>query len=153
MHKLPEEAPLLVDNFGTLFLIHISDPFQTSVDFIHFLDYIYLLSIGAHLLSHFVRSLFRLALPSLRCGRFAAHLLTHFVRSLIRLVLPSLRCSRFTAHLLTHFVRSLHSLWRSLRSRSRAHFISCLVLTNAHAESSLTSLYNKRSLRSHLLYS
>ena len=77
------------------------------VDFIHFLDHIYLLSIGAHLLTHFVHSLVRLALPSLRCGRFAAHLLTHFVRSLIRLALPSLRCGRLAAHLLTHFVRSL----------------------------------------------
>ena len=89
------------------------------VDFIHFLDHIYLLSIGAHLLTHFVRSLIRLALPSLRCGRFAAHLLTHFVRSLLRLALPSvtqlpsvaeLPSVILCAHLLTSFARSLFAL-------------------------------------------
>ena len=73
MHKLPEEAPLLVYYFLTLFLSN----YKLRLIFIHFLDHINLLSIGAHLLTHFVRSLVRLALPSLRCGRFAAH----FVRS------------------------------------------------------------------------
>ena len=105
MHILLEEAPILVFYFLTLFLIHISDPFYTSVDFIHFLDHIYLLSIGAHLLTHFVRSLVRLALPSLHCGCFPAHLLTHFVRSLVRLALPSV-----TQLPLVAFATCAHSL-------------------------------------------
>ena len=86
MHKLPEEVPLLVDNFGTLFLIHfklrlILYIFWTTSTFCQ-------LALTCSLTS-FVRSLVRLALPSLRCGRFAAHLLTHFVRSLVCLALPS----------------------------------------------------------------
>ena len=117
------------------------------VDFIHFLDHIYLLSIATHLLTHFVRSLIRLAFPSLRCGRFAAHLLTHFIWSLVHLVLPSLRCSRFAAVALpltcslTSFVRSfalhlltlapscsLRLLLYSLRSYNLAHFVSRLLI-------------------------
>ena len=120
------------------------------VDFIHFLDHIYLLSIAAHLLTHFVCSLVCLALPSLCCGCFAAHLLTHFVCSLVRLVLLSLRCGHFAAHLLTHFVCSLVCL--ALPSVTQLPSVA-LCTHFARAESSLRLLYNKRSLHSHLLYS
>ena len=52
---------------------------------------------------HFVRSLVRLALPSLpslHCGRFAAHLLTHSVRSLNRFSAPPVALG-------AHFVRAI----------------------------------------------
>ena len=80
----------------------------------------------------------QLELPcSLRSVRSLGCSLAHFVR--------------WDAHLLTSFAAL--ALLRSLRSRNRAHIVSRLALANARAESSLRSLYNKRSLRSHLLYS
>ena len=45
------------------------------------------------------------------------------------------------------------ALGARLRSRFFAHFGRAIELTSFRAESSLRSLYNKRSLRSHLLYS
>ena len=78
MHILLEEAPLLVFYFLTLFLSNyklrlILSIFWTKSTFCQ-------LPLTCSLTS-FVRYA-RLALPSLRCGRFAAHLLTHFIRSL-----------------------------------------------------------------------
>ena len=81
-----------------------------------------------------------------------------------QLELPcSLRSLRSLGRSLAHFVRCAPfgrswrsltlALLRSLRWRNRAHFVSRLALANARAESSLRSLYNKRSLRSYLLYS
>ena len=144
MHILLEEAPLLVYYFLTLFLSNyklrlILSIFWTTSTFC------------------------QLELPcSLRSLRSLGRSLAHFVR-----------CARWDAHLLTSFAvlaggggggggsapygrswRSLTlALLHSLRSRNRAHFVSRLALANARAESSLRSLYNKRSLRSHLLYS
>ena len=83
----------------------------------------------------------QLELPcSLRLLRSLGRSLAHFVR-----------CARWDVHLLTSF--AVLVLLRSLRSRNRAHFVSRLALANARAESSLRLLYNKCSLRSHLLYS
>ena len=64
MPKLSEEAPLLVYHFWSIFVIHISDQPILSI----FLDHISLRSIGAHLLTHFVRSLVRFGAPFGRWG-------------------------------------------------------------------------------------
>ena len=75
----------------------------------------------------------QLELPcSLRSLRPLGCSLAHFVR-----------CARWDAHLLTSFAALALC----------AHFVSRLALANARAESTLRLLYNKCSLRSHLLYS
>ena len=125
MHKLPEEVPLLVDNFGTLFLIHfklrlILSIFWTTSTFCQ-------LALTCSLT--FIRSLIRLALPSLRCGCFAAHLLTHFVSSLVRLALPSVTQLSSVTQLpsVAFFARTLHSL-RSLFALTLHSFQSLFAL-------------------------
>ena len=123
MHKLPEEAPLLVYYFLTLFLSN----YKLWLIFIHFLDHINLLSIGAHLLTHFVRLLVCLALPLLRCGRFAAH----FVRSLFALASLTL-CTPFACAL-----HSLHSRFALPSVTLGAHFVRTIALPSVAQSSSL----------------
>ena len=87
--------------------------------------HIYLLSIAAHLLTHFVRSLVRLALPSVTqlplvaelpsvalCARFAHayHSLTSFASLYARFTHSLRSFASLAHHSLTSFVRSLHSL-------------------------------------------
>ena len=123
MHILLEEAPLLVYYFLTLFLSNYKLRLILSI--------------------FWTTSTFcQLELPcSLRSLRSLGRSLAHFV------------C--WDAHLLTSFAAL--ALWapfgRSWRSLFCAHFGRATELTSFRAVSSLRSLYNKRSLRSHLLYS
>ena len=108
------------------------------VDFIHFLDHIYLLSIATHLLTHFVRSLIRLALLSVTqlpsvalCARFAHayRLLTSFALLYARFTHSLRSFASFT--LCACFTRSLHSFSSTLTSLT--HFVRSLHLLIAHS--------------------
>ena len=101
------------------------------VDFIHFLDHIYLLSIAAHLLTHFVRSLVRLALPSV------TQLLSVAELPSVAFCARAYRSLTLFASLYAHFTHSLRS-FASFAHRSLTSFVRSLC--SLHSRLSLATL-------------